>query len=349
MSHGEPITLETLPDNPWDGTHHIVEVTQSSVDTFLRCPTKYFFRYMLRLRNRGLSIPLLIGKAVHNGLELLISPEYPRDQSIFLAMQAMDKVFDDVEEQSDLFATINPDKVEHARAVAHALLRSWWTFYGDEVEDWTLLASEFKVRPKEGVTRDSPLLERMGGMLDGLMQNLAGVWVVEHKTRSTLSDLNTLGLDLNFQCLWYLILCRHIVESMSEVPEPPKGFLFNAMMKPRHKLKDSADNPLQELIDRMMEAINKDPDKYFSMTTVLIPEAVTEHALRSFENMVARMDNLTADTCYQDYRSCDDFGGCPYRGLCKNGITPKSSMEEIADSPYVREFEIRALHEELEE
>lgn len=352
------ISLDQLPYNVDDlYSNPMIEITQSSAKTFLACKQKYVLRYLMRLNRKGVSPALLVGSAVHKGLETLLDTKspMPMDKRLPMALRAVDTVFERVTDRADLMALTNDEKLDSCRAQAHSILRAWYIINGSYFEGWSILEAEMKVRPKETASIASPIEDRMAGMIDGLVADPEGeVWILEHKTRRSLGDLNVNTLELDFQALWYVILCLHVLrrrydEALKENrPLPrsihPVGFLYDAIQKPQHRMNAAG---FDDLCQRMTEAMISDPDKYFSMSPIRVYSETVDRAYRNFKRIIADMDSLSAATVTMNTSACDDWGGCPFKALCQNGADA-ANPRGILSLPQLDMYEIAPQHSELE-
>lgn len=343
------ITLEQLPFDP-DNLFGkpLVEITQSSLSTFLACPQKFVFRYLMFLDTVKLSMPLLTGSAVHKGLEVFLDPEdvTPMENRVDKAIKDALSVFDKAEERTDLLPVGMDDKLDVGRATACALLEAWYILYSSDFERWKILHKEMKVRSEPDATIHSPLEDRMAGMIDGIIQDEEGkVWILEHKTRSTFHGFSVAGLELDTQALWYMILCKHVLKKKFGAGINPLGFMYDGMVKPQHRLNS---NGWRDLKERMKNALLESPEKYFVVQPIPMDEATVTLAREHFARIVKAMDSLTAATVYRNTRACADYGGCPYVPLCKDGADV-SRPAEVLQLPAIAQFQFRGLHSELTE
>lgn len=328
----------------------LVEITQSSITTFMACPQRFAFRYLMHLRRRGLSIALVVGSAVHKGLEILLDPasSIPMGERLGAVHLAIDQYFDYTLESRSAECIGIEDKLEHGRAQAHALLDAWWIINGDVLTGWRVIHKELKVR-STAKTHLDPLFTRMAGMIDGLIQDpQEQVWILEHKTRRSLTDLNVNTLELDPQALWYIILCYYVAnwDHLSTTgPLHPQGFLYDAMAKPQHRMNA---NGYQDLRQRMVSAIINDPSKYLHIEPILIEPATVARALDNFKRIIRQMDALSPETVYMNLKACDDYGGCPYKPLCHNRADA-AKPAQVLQMPTIEMFDIVPPHEELDD
>lgn len=341
------ISLQQLPFDParmWD--EPMIEMTQSALSTFLACPQKYVLRYLMFLQKQGINPALITGSAVHKGLEVLIDPlsPIPRDQRIIPAGFAVDKVFDSALDKTDLLPIGGTDTLDVGRAQAHAILEAWDILYTQDLEKWTIVEKEMRVRIDPSASIQSPLEDRMAGMIDGVMLDEEGiVWILEHKTRSSFRDFSITGLNLNMQCLWYMILCKHVLKKRGKGALHPRGFMYDGMMKPQHRLNAYGWKDLKE---RMKNAMLEDPAKYFVVQPVPMPDIVVDAALASFRRLIKQIDGLNPSTVYKNFNACGDYGGCPYNVLCQNGADVAKPLE-IFQMDGIEQFEFLPRHTEL--
>ncbi len=341
------IHLDQLPYDPADIYNNpLVELTQSAVTTFMACPQKFVFQYLLRIRRKGISLPFLVGRAVHKGLEVLNQPgPLPAEQRMPSVLGAIDDIFTQTLDTKPAECIGMEDRIEHGRAQAHAIIQAWWVTYGNIMSEWTVTHKELKVRSQPGITHQSALMDRMAGMIDGVILDQEGkCWILEHKTRRSLGGINTQSLSLDAQALWYMILCHYILTRQG-TKILPQGFLYDAMAKPQHRMNTDGFGNLR---DRMYDAMISSPDKYFSMIPITVEEETIAHAVKNFRRIVSHMDALSPNTVYKNLKACDDYGGCSYKPLCQKHADVADPLS-IFQIPELALFEITEAHVELEE
>jgi hypothetical protein len=278
-------------------------------------------------------------------MEILLDPDdpTPRDMRMPAALTAVDEKFDRALEKH---ALANEDtRIEHGRAQAHAILEAWYIIHGSDLDDWTVLHKEMRVRTAPDATIHSPLLDRMAGMIDGVLLDPSGrPWILENKTRKSMMGLTLLGLELNAQVLWYMILCIHTLRKQGKAIDP-LGFIYNGMMKPQHRMNMQG---FSDLKARMIAAILDNPDKYFVLEPIPLAMNVVNAALANFARVIAHMDALSPATVYQNLNSCGDFGGCPYAALCRDGANA-ADPASVFSIPAITQYQITGIHTELED
>ena len=298
---------------------------------------------MMLLEGKGISIPLLIGSAVHAGIEVLLDPNLETAFNLRLApaIKATDRLFIALEDRPDLTAALGP-KLEHARATAHACVEAWWCVNGDDLEkEWKILHVEYIMRAKPDATLDSPLQDRAAGKIDGvLLDPNEECWIIDHKTRGRMDNIDILGLELDLQALWYL--CNYERRKPTGLPSA-KGLLYDAIQKPQHRINNKG---WEDLKNRMFEAMIADPGKYLYLQPIPISKETQERAWTNFLRIVANMDHLSSGSVYQNLTACNDYGGCPYRPLCHAGAYA-DNPEAVLETPGIDFYQIKAPHQEL--
>ena len=323
--------------------HPLVEVTQSSVKCFMACPQRYVFRYLMGIASRGVSIPLLVGSAVHSGLEQL----YPVDTSpgpldptavqerMAWAMAAVRQTFEEYMSSPE-YASIQ-DQLLKGLAQATAIIESFPRML--DQSGWFTTQTEQVVRADPLATLDSPLVDRMAGVLDRVVipNHAEKQWLVEYKTRASLSGYDWTGnLDLDMQVLWYSLLGTATGLDM-------EGFFYVVMGKPAHRLSAKG---WEELRDRMMAAIANDPEKYFACIPLHINYDAVEIMRQNVKMTVARMDALRAGQVEMHTERCTDYAGCPYKALCAAGANA-NRPDEVMNLPQLGLYQTVRPHSEL--
>jgi hypothetical protein len=338
------LDLDNIPYDPdilYD--YPMVELTQSAVDTFLQCRMKYVLKYLMLLKRPGINLNLLVGKAVHKALEILLDPECTVEnahEKCILALTAVDQIFED-----ELLKNLMPPNdrtFERARAQAHACVRSWWISVGMDF-GYKVLATEARVRCTPESTIDSPLEERMAGQLDGLLADLdtgTNQKLLETKTKKTLTGVDWIsGLGMDLQALWYITI------GLKRLDMRIQKFVYNVIGKPQH----TAKLEFEPLTERMFSAMIGDPDKYFTYPEIMIDADALDSQWKNWKRTVFLMDTMTGREVTQRTNSCHDwFSECEYYTLCSRCADPECP-KSILDMPESNMYVFGTRHEELEE
>lgn len=337
------IDLESLPYDPDElFANPMVEHTQSDIDDFWRCRTRYWFRYMMLLVPREIQMALFVGSAVHEALAILIKPAYKDDPKTALdrALAHVDMLFDDAAMDPTCIGNTK-DKLDQGHAQVVAIVKAYPRVHAGA--DWSVVDEghiEWHVRSAPGATLQSAIVDRMAGQLDALIcAHFDGdkQWLLERKTRSNLAGLDWTGdLSINKQLIWYNLLARR-------ENTPIHGMLYDVMAKPQHRL---SGKHWSDAAQRMEDAIYADPDKYMVQAPVWITEDRLLWATTNFERTIREIDSLTPDRMYCNTSACDDYNGCPYKMLCKAGADAANPWG-VLNLPEVALYMFEEAHNEL--
>lgn len=349
------ISLDQLPYDPATvlplGLH---ELTQSALATGLACPQKFVFRYLMRLVPQGISGHLVCGQAVHSAMESLLDPanrKWDTARRINTAHKIVNDTFDSVMEDAEVTALHDGAALERSRAQALAIVESWVVVQGPESIPGKVLHLEWNKRAAANECDRHPgMKSRMAGKIDAIVEIDKKLYIVDHKTRYSLRDISEflVSLPLNHQVLWYGILAKEWIREILPRRKNAEvaGFVFNFFAKPQHRSGATVD----ELRGRMTTAMMEEPDKYFFLDKVEFSPTALLNAERNFTRIVNNLDRLGTPgyPVYMDTTRCDDYGGCPYRTLCKAGADANDPAAVLA-LPEVELYSIGEIHAELSE
>jgi len=187
-----------------------MKISNSRLDTYRRCPRKYWWTYVENIVTRRDSVPLIVGDAVHRGLAAHHAGK-DEPEIVVAAKEAFDEVRTKGKwmegELSDLAA-----QEEYARLV----LRWYREEYPTEV--WEMLAPEVQGHVPLG---DHEFYFRA----DGLVSWKGFVWVLENKTTSAFGDIYFKRFRNDGQITSYMwSVWKHGFDR-------PRGTIINAIRK----------------------------------------------------------------------------------------------------------------------
>lgn len=336
----------------------MVEITQSAVDTFLTCKQKYVLRYLMRLAPATTAVHFILGTAFHKAMETIYQPVKGSKakgyrKRVPQAIATINQFFDKAVESGDPLT--NTDKLEYARTQCLAMFKAWMIINGGEWEEkhLSIRASELNIRATTTSIND-PLAYRLAGKIDSVVDatidGKTGTYILDRKTKAASRrgmDFAQ-GLMLNHQMLFYAILYEAYYNRNDPRRNVRKkaanGFYYDVTIKPLHRSGATQD----ELCGRMVDAMVQDPDKYFSFTPIDYTEDMLKAAWTNIRRIVAEMDALTPANVTMSTNRCNDYGGCPYLPLCREGAHV-SNPNSVYSLPQIAQYKETDIHIELQE
>ena len=177
--------------------------TQSMVKAFRGCPREAYYKYALRLQPKQTSLPLKRGTWMHSLLEEKYKGRDWRKVHKQLTAK-FSNLFDEEKE-----------KLGDLPRECQSLMESYEWFYGDpEYEDyeWNVLEVERKIEA------NMPNGHLFRGVVDLIVEDEFGIWLVDHKTHGKLPEWDYRLLDE--QSTLYVWAAR-------EAGIPVQGFIWN--------------------------------------------------------------------------------------------------------------------------
>lgn len=222
----------------------------SQQKTILRCPKRYEYYYIQKLRPKTADDKFLFGRAVHHFLETYyqaqVNDEHTQDEAFELAYQSFQEYI-----QNNF-----PDSDEtHEQAnLAEGVIKHYFQ-WSKENDNFKVLGTEIEFQvPFEKFV--------FTGRFDVLVEINGKYWIMEHKTASQLSTRHTL---MDKQITTYIMAAR-------EKGVPVEGVIYNTLKKavpekPKILKNGKLSTALNQNItySTYMEAINElghDPSAY---------------------------------------------------------------------------------------
>ena len=178
--------------------------TQSMIKTFRASPKEAYYKCILRLKPKSVAKPLRRGTWLHALIEAYYTPgmDYEKVHEAYVA--EFRKLFD--EERMELGDM--PTEIMQ-------LFKSYMWHYGDpnyKGYDWTVHETEVKI------TAEMPNGHLFRGVVDAIVEDEFGLWLVDHKTHKRLPDWNFRMMDE--QSAMYIWAARQ-----NDIPV--HGFIWN--------------------------------------------------------------------------------------------------------------------------
>ena len=323
-------------------------LTYSALNTFRNCPRKYKNRYLDNLRPRERAEALSFGSVIHTAIELWYrSPDTESRLPDVLAY--IDDAFENRVVDSNQMVQWH---------LATAMIRGYAERYATEEFEIVEVEKEFVGEIRNPDTGRQSQTFRIAGKVDGIVRCHDGLYLLEHKTASTVdaSYLDKLWTDT--QIALYCFYLR-------ELGYPIVGVIYNVLLKSRLKQGKGETQEEYEVRHAELAAKNKSgkstakrqmpetDDEFQARLTEWYsrPEAFHRELIYLSEDRLAMLQDevweitqqyldarrrgkwlLNTSNCFSYQRPCE------YLSYCQSGFNPN-----VADNLY----EIALPNEEL--
>jgi predicted RecB family endonuclease len=337
--------------------HKLRDLTQSAASMYMKCPQAFVFRYMFGITKRKIAKPLVVGSLVHNGIERILnfkrgvvdkrddplSPPASIEDILAKLDDEFSEYVDELASKSDMVSPSEAEDLEYCRVQALACTEAWATMYADSLLEWTIEAAEQEFRTVDSALPGSEydrLISTGNGKIDALVRRASDpsrLFVLEHKTRSRMDTLNVGSLSLDMQGLWY------IAQARARIDKRTVGFLYNVIKKPSHRMSAKGSDELRR---RMVKAMLDEPEKYFAFVDIIADNDALRNNLDNMKLVSDQMQHLAPKTVIMNVTACDNYGGCSYRALCREGACVRRP-ESLASNPAMADYAFAPPHSEL--
>ncbi len=323
-------------------------LTYSALNTFRNCPRKYKNRYLDNLRPRERAEALSFGSVIHTAIELW-----------YRSSNTESRLRDVLAYIDDAFANRLVDSNLMVQwHLATAMIRGYAERYGTEDFEVVEVEKEFVGEIRNPDTGRQSQTFRIAGKVDGIVRCHDGLYLLEHKTASTVdaSYLDKLWTDT--QIALYCFYLR-------ELGYPIVGVIYNVLLKSRLKQSKGETQEEYEVRHAELAAKNKSgkstakrqmpetDDEFQARLTEWYsrPEAFHREFIYLSEDRLAMLQDevweitqqyldarrrgkwlLNTSNCFSYQRPCE------YLAYCQSGFNPN-----VADNLY----EIALPNEEL--
>lgn len=291
----------------------------SDILTWQRCPKKYEYSVVRKLQRKKKARSLTLGTLFHRLLMAAALDEY--QQELELLMTEVGKYV--LENDENAFALLD---------LAEDMVMRYLDHYQDD--EWELLHVEETFE----ATVDGVALSFTP---DLVIRDATGVWIVDHKTSSSLPQTSELPVG-NFQSYLYSALMREVYPDFrgfifnyvrSKMPTQPRltktGELRVADLKRidttfemlRDFLMDEAPQLLNDPDHQQRLAELKDNDRWFWRDHVFTPAEVADTIIEETLQTVQLIEIVSANNGpyprhFLPYASVQECDRCPFRELC---------------------------------
>ena len=238
-------------------------LTYSALNTFRNCPRKYKHRYLDFLRPRERADALSFGSVIHGAIELWYRSPADEDR--------LSAVLDWIDQQFP--ERVGDEDQKAAWHLARAMFTGYAQRYADEDFEIVEVEKTFTGEIRNPDTGRPSQTFVMAGKADAIVQRPDGMYLLEHKTASTI-DANYLDK------LWtdtQIALYSHYLRQLGY---PIVGVIYNVLLKCR--LKQKAGETQREFEARRAELAAKNKSGR-STAQRQLPESDEEYQARLAE------------------------------------------------------------------
>lgn len=281
-ARAESPTQLTLPPRPFSATQ---------LETYVRCPSQYFFSNRLRLQRKDQpdrTFPLLFGQAVHRALEESLKENQPDLKLCF--EKALREVAPILTPEDPL----------------------WWIFS----ENFAQLSQRFYTLEKQLREMLGPLTPKafeqpfeieiegvtIKGVIDRIDNHEQGLLLLDYKTGTVSFTPNHMGAGENFQALLYLVAAEKVFD------RPCLGLIF-------YDLKKGEVRRGVLLADR----VPSEAKAFMTRGHILPPEKYDELRGQGLEHLRRIASEIRAGN-FAPTPSAEVCGYCDYASLCQKGM-----------------------------
>ncbi len=324
------------------------QLTYSALNTFRNCPRKYKNRYLDNLRPRERPDALSFGSVIHTAIEL-----WYRSQNAESRLRDVLTYIDDAFENR----VVDSNQMVQWH-LATAMIRGYSERYATEEFEVVEVEKEFVGEIRNPDTGRQSQTFRIAGKVDGIVRCHDGLYLLEHKTASSVdaSYLDKLWTDTQIALYCYYL---------RELGYPIVGVIYNVLLKSRLKQGKGETQEEYEIRHAELAAKNKsgkstakrqmpETDEEFQSRLnewYSRPEAFHREFIYLSEDRLAMLQDevweitqqyldarrrgkwlLNTSNCFSYQRPCE------YLAYCQSGFNPN-----VADNLY----EIALPNEEL--
>jgi hypothetical protein len=299
--------------------------TYSSWSTFRNCQKKYFWRYIEQIVPLTTEPALVFGALMHRALR------------VWHETQDEKKVFDLINREQPR----EDDRGRRDWNLAMAMMAAYAAHYAKESFKVVFLEKTFRgeiLNPDTGFPSKTFFL---AGRYDGLVERNGELWLLEHKTASSIDSGYLERLWTDFQVSLY----KGYVQK--EVQKPIAGVLYNILAKPAlrqyeaGKTRKVAETD-QEFQLRLFEKLQE--PSMFHREELLIPvEQIRQIHAELWRLTQIYLEARRSGIWSQNTSFCFHWNkACPYFPLCRSGGNPLVKENQYRIEPPHKELEDEA-------
>lgn len=282
-------------------------ITHSAMTDFKNCKRKYYYRNHLKLVPRKEKPSLLLGRAVHKGLEL-----YYQGNNIDGCIDAGIFILEDVDksfwQQEDF------DALEVNKAILTGMLKGYSLQFQDRGMFEVIEPEyQFTIPVINPATQFASKTFEHSGKIDGLFKTRSGQWWIrEFKTASQIDKHYIDRLSLDTQITSYI----DGVQAVKGIQIA--GVIYTILKKPSIKQKQT--ETVEQYCQRVIQDYQERLDFYFHQETLYRDQNdLDEWRFEKWDIARDIADSEKNDRWYKNTAYCSQMGGCAYMPLCIKG------------------------------
>lgn len=297
------------------------EIDFSSLDTFLSCPRKFMFKYIMNLQPTGPpSLDLIFGSCWHYGMELAMKHLKDVDSAAEpttltdLAWEGFNKLW--AAEAAPWFSSdaCFPKNPGRAADMFHKFFSEWQHFYADPKTQILGVEEPFTIH-LDALSNYGHHYPNYIGRLDlVLIRDERTVEIVDHKTAKFANDTTFNGYTMSLQTDGYLTAGHMFYDSLPLIT-------YNVALCQKTKMDFH-----QFQISRRSAAIDRFIDDLIAHTTAIRNNLTLFH-----EEKASQRDKLYNPRCFRrtpGYACTMYFRKCEYFDICLSRNNPLLWAEE---------------------
>lgn len=289
-------------------------ISHSSMGAFRKCPRYYWYKHIRRLELAELTIPFIIGRIMHHGIQTLFSK--PDDAE----KETKKKFKEEATKARTLFPQISPDDEEELAGLEFSsmgMLKAFRRHYGKFLKGTQHVKTEARIQYE--LNKKVVVV----GNIDNIIMNQNTRYMYELKNLKSFDMRRIEGIKTDAQTSLYFTLWNRMVKKSEKLG----GIIYNLIRKPSIRQKKGESRG--EFLRRLEEWYEEDTGLKFHMDRIKVPLIPGEHVINSIEKVSNIMLSCkTKEDYYQDFGSCiRDWGRCPMYALCHEGGETKANLK----------------------
>ena len=281
------------------------KIDYSALSTYLTCPRKFLFQYIMHLKPAGQSIHLVFGSCWHYGLEityntLLANPSLSVLEATEISIKAFNKLWQlDGEPFWKNEDAIFPKSPGHAANMYKAY---WDRFLKSDVQERSLMGVEIPFAIS--LSTEEKSLPNYIGRIDLIFTNGEnGIDILDHKTSKAIYATSSQSFEMSMQSDGYLTAGRIYYDKI-----PTITYRIALCQKSKIDFVPITINKRSAAIDHFLSDLCYYADEIKTHLTLLEEDKV---------NCLNRTDNLQSFHRNPGY-ACTTFSStCAYYDLCR--------------------------------